>query len=109
MHNLRIDAHHQDEIGIVASNVFGGVSKTGCATKFLKTDQVAILLMQVEEKLRLGLETVIRAVVDHCRQITSRLEYCQKMCTLCCGGCATRQHAWNQHQPGCSIVASMLG
>ncbi len=69
MHHLGVDADHQGHVVILGGDVLGGVAQVGATAELLEADQVGELAAQFEEQVGAGGEAVVRAVVDHRRQL----------------------------------------
>ncbi len=91
--DLRVDAHHQGQARIAASDVLGGIRQRLTATKLFEADQVGELFAQGKKQIGLRLKAIVWAVVNYGRQFASRCEDTRKVRELGGRRCAAGQHS----------------
>ena len=72
MDHLGVDADDQRQVVRRRRDVLGGVRQRGTPAELLVADEVGVLVAQSREQLGPCLEAVVRAVVDHARQVRAR-------------------------------------
>ncbi len=105
--DLRVDAHHEGEVGIARGDEAGGVAQRLGAAKLLESDEVLVVSSQVSKEIGAGLEAVVGAVVDHRGEIAAGRKHLFKVGLLSCSGAATREEAGDDHQPHRPHLAGM--
>ncbi len=80
--DLRVDADHQRQGGILAGYVLRRIAQRGCAAELLEADKMGMALPQREEQIGAGLVAIVGAVVDHGRQIHRGVEHRLEMRAL---------------------------
>ena len=100
MKDLRVDSHHQREIGIPAGNVLGRVTQRCRSAKFLESDEIRMIASQFAKQVGLGLKAIVRAIVNHRGQSLRSLQRQGKVSTLRRHRDPSGKDPGNQHQTG---------
>lgn len=98
--DLRVDADHEGEIGIAARDVFGGVAERFGSAEFFETDEVGVILPEVKKEIGFRFKSVVGAVVDHCREISSGIENVGEVSALRGRRRSPGHDAGNDHETG---------
>jgi len=97
MIDLGIDSHHERQSRISTGDVLRRIGEGCRSAEFLEAHEIRVLTPQIKEEVRLGLEAIIRAVIDNGGEIAASLKDVRKVCTLGGRRSASGKHTRNDH------------